>query len=54
MRSTPCQSGLSQASGRIAAGSCSIGKNVPEKRNSGVRPNRKIALNPWSLRWVGV
>ena len=29
----------------ICAGSWSIGKNVPENRNSGVIPNRQIALN---------
>src|SRR5450759_2519704 len=44
-RSTPCHSGSSQASGRMIAGSCSIGKNVPENRNRGVMPKRQIELN---------
>ena len=30
---------------RSSSGSGSIGKNVPENRNSGVIPNRQIALN---------
>ena len=36
---------MSQAIGCRIAGSDSNGKNVPENRNSGVMPNRKIALN---------
>ena len=49
---TPCHSGVSQASGWTNAGSDSTGKNVPENRNSGVIPNRKIALNWSGVRWV--
>ena len=44
-RSTPCHSGNSQAMTRSGSGSAVIGKNVPEKRNSGVIPNRQIELN---------
>ena len=43
---TPWYSGVSQASGWRNAGSELIGKNVPENRNSGVIPNRKIVAEP--------
>jgi hypothetical protein len=29
-----------------------MGKKVPEKRKSGITPNRKRALNPFVSRWV--
>ena len=45
VRATPWNSGVSQASAWSAAGSVVTGKNVPENRNSGVIPNRKIAAN---------
>jgi len=50
--STPCQSGDSQAIGWRSGGRFEIGKNVPEKRKSGVMPNRKTALNFSGVRWV--
>ena len=43
---------MSQASGWRIGGSASTGKNVPENRNSGVIPNRKIAANRSGVRWV--
>ena len=49
---TPCHSGNSHAIQRIASGSWSIGKNVPENRNSGVIPKRQIELNATTSRWV--
>ncbi len=52
MRSTPCQSGEIQATGCRTLGSCSIGKNVPEKRNNGMMPKRKITLNRFGVRCV--
>src|SRR5258705_7498827 len=45
VRATPWNNGVSQASAWSAAGSDVIGKNVPENRNSGVIPKRKIAAN---------
>ena len=45
---TPCQSGVTHASGSTRSGSCSTGKNVPEKRNSGTSTKRKIATSHWS------
>ena len=41
---TPWYSGVSQATTWSAAGSDATGKNVPENRNSGVMPNRKIGV----------
>ena len=52
MRSTPCQSGEIQAIGWRKLGSDSIGKNVPEKRNSGVMPKRKMTLKRFGVRCV--
>ena len=49
---TPCHSGSSHAIHWICAGSWSIGKNVPENRNSGVIPKRQIALNEVVSYWV--
>ena len=43
---------MSQASGWSTTGSELIGKNVPENRNSGVIPKRKIAANLLGVFWV--
>ena len=47
--STPCQSGVTQASGCIHTGSWSIGKKVPENSISGVTTNRNRMLKPLSF-----
>ena len=47
--STPCHSGDTAANGRNQPGSCEIGKNVPENRNSGSTPTRMITGNARSL-----
>jgi hypothetical protein len=43
---------VSHAKGRRSGGSPSTGKNVPEKMNSGVMTNRKIAAKRSGVRWV--
>src|SRR6266542_5396569 len=50
--STPCHSGERTESGRRAAGSCEIGKNVPENRNSGITPSRMINGKRASVSWL--
>src|SRR3954466_804612 len=52
VRATPWNSGVSQANAWSAAGSELIGKNVPENRNIGVMPNRKIVVNRFGVFWV--
>ena len=47
--STPCHSGVTQASGCIHTGSWSIGKKVPENSISGVTTNRNRMLKPLSF-----
>jgi D-alanyl-D-alanine carboxypeptidase len=42
---TPCQSGVAHASAWRTAGSCEIGKKVPEKRKRGTSPKRKTAAS---------
>src|SRR6187401_174475 len=49
---TPWNSGVIQATTWRAAGSELIGKNVPEKRNSGVMPKRKIVAKRFGVFWV--
>ena len=49
---TPWNSGVSQATTWRAGGSELTGKNVPENRNSGVIPNRKIVANWFGVFWV--
>ena len=46
--STPCHSGVTQATGCIQPGSCSIGKKVPEKSINGVTTQRNRMLKPLS------
>ena len=48
INTTPCHVGVTYASSRKPCGSRDTGKNVPEKRNIGVTPNRKSALKPSS------
>src|SRR5437868_961905 len=43
-RSTPCHSGVQYAIHWRPTGNCEIGKNVPENRNIGMMPNRRIVL----------
>src|SRR5439155_3231845 len=50
--STPCQRGDSQDSRCSASGSCETGKNVPENRNSGMMPIRRITGNRASVSCV--
>jgi len=45
---------VTHAIGRRKAGSWSIGKNVPENRNSGVMMKRNRMLKPPSPSWVAV
>src|SRR3954454_8025000 len=49
VKATPWNSGVSQAKAWSAAGSELIGKNVPENRNIGVMPNRKIVVNRFGV-----
>src|SRR6476620_7455970 len=49
VNATPWNSGVNQASTWSAAGSVLIGKNVPENRNSGVIPNRKIVAKRFGV-----
>ena len=49
VNATPWKSGVSQAIHSMASGSCSMGKNVPEKRKSGVMMKRKMNANDCSV-----